>query len=671
MVKNQSETAPTATYQREKSVKMLKMLSVEAINAANSGHPGIALGAAAMTYALFSEHLNCNPQDPQWINRDRFILSAGHGSALLYSVLHLSNYDISINEIKNFRQLDAVTAGHPEVDILRGIEATTGPLGQGLAMGVGSSLVASFLANRYNKPQFQIFDYYTYVVCSDGDLQEGISQEVISLAGHLKLKNLIVLYDSNDIQLDETTNIAQSDNYQQRFLSANWNYILVEDGNDFSKVSAAIAKAKSQQDQPTLIEIKTIIGVDSPLAGTSKVHGAPLGKNLEQLKQNLKWDYEPFFVPEDVRTDFEDRVFKRGQKKYLHWQTMWTKYQNEYPQDYEMLMKFQNQQTTIAENDFKTLLSSEPMATRDCSGKVLEIISNKVPLLLGGSADLTASTKAKGADGYFLSNNLQGRNIMFGVREFGMAAISNGMLLQKLVRTFVATFLVFSDYMKPAIRLAALMKIPNIFIFSHDSIAVGEDGPTHQPIEQIAMLRATPNLAVFRPCDMKETIASYIYAFNSTQQPTTILLSRQALPQIATTTINEALKGAYIVKRETTALKLIIIATGSEVQLALKVEAELAAANYKGIRVVSMPAPNVFDQQPKAYQEKILPPEILKVSIEMAATWGWHKYVANGLAIGIDQFGISGPMDDVMTALGFTVTNITLKIKAFLDKNQR
>ncbi|WP_342262635.1 MULTISPECIES: transketolase [unclassified Spiroplasma] len=656
-------------YNREQSINTIKMLGVEAVNQANSGHPGIVLGAAPMSYALFSEHLYCNPQDPQWINRDRFILSAGHGSALLYALLHLSGYDISIDEVKNFRQLDSITPGHPERNLTPGVEATTGPLGQGLAMGVGCDLVRTFLAHKYNKPDFNIFDYHTYIICSDGDLQEGISQEAISLAGHLKLSNLIVLYDSNDIQLDGPVSLSQSENTKQRFLSANWNYILVTAGSDFKAISQAIRQAKAETEKPTLIEIKTIIGVGASKAGTSSVHGAPLGDDIIKLKENLKWDYEPFFVPDDVKNDFKVRVAQRGQQQQQIWNQMWTEYANKYVTEYKEINDTLYHNYNFTANDFQDILIEQDMATRDCSSMVLKTISKKLPLFIGGSADLSSSTKVLGSDGYFASNNLQGRNIMFGVREFGMGAISNGMLLQKTVRSFVATFLIFSDYMKPAIRLASLMEIPNIFVFSHDSIAVGEDGPTHQPVEQISMLRALPNLNVFRPCDMKETIASYICALNSKDKPTAILVSRQNLPQIISSDVNKALKGGYIISPEKSQLELIIIATGSEVQLALKVQQQLQKENINTIRVVSMPSTTVFDCQDVTYKLEVLPQTVKKISLEMASTWGWHKYVDNGITFGIDRFGISASMQDIMNELGFTVDNIVLQVKQLLQKD--
>lgn len=652
-------------YDRERSITNLKMLGIEAVNEANSGHPGIVLGAASMAYALFSEHLYCNPKDPQWINRDRFFLSAGHGSALLYSLLYLSGYNITLDDLKAFRKLGSKTAGHPEYDLDLGIEATTGPLGQGLSMAIGCALTQMFLANSFNKKNYDLFNYYTYVICSDGDLQEGISQESISLAGHWRLNKLIVLYDSNDIQLDGPLNLSQSDNVKERFTSVNWNYLLVSEGHNFEKISQAISEAK-KQDKPTLIEIKTIIGKDASKQGTSDVHGSPLQNDLINVAKNLNWNHPPFYVDLEVKEDFHQRVFIRGQEKYQKWQEMFKEYEKEYIDLAKEIKQMFDHKYEFKTEDFSNILTTNSMATRDVSKKVLDIISEKLSLFLGGSADLSTSTKSKGADDVFSINNLSGRNIMFGVREFAMAAISNGMLLQKMVRSFVSTFLIFSDYMKAAIRLAALMKIPNIFIFSHDSIAVGEDGPTHQPVEQLAMLRSIPNVNVFRPCDIKEVISSYVSALNSKNTPTIILLSRQNLPQITSSNSEKALKGGYIISNEKEKLNLILIATGSEVDLAFKVKEQLLKDNIKGIRIVSMPSTNVFDIQTNEYKEKILPSNIKKVSLEMATTFGWHKYVDKGLVIGIDDFGFSGPMKEVVEKVGFTVENIVLQIKKII-----
>lgn len=660
------------TYDRNKSITAIKMLGVEAINAANSGHPGIVLGAAPMSYALYTDHLNINPQDDQWINRDRFILSAGHGSALLYALLHLSGFNITINDLKNFRKLNSITPGHPEKNLTPGVDVTTGPLGQGLAMAVGTAVAETFLAAKYNKPNLPIIDHYTYVICSDGDLQEGISQEAISLAGHWKLNKLIVLYDSNDIQLDGPLNEVQSEQTQLRMQSVHWNYILVKNGSDFTSISQAITAAK-KSNKPTLIEIKTIIGAGASKENTSAVHGAPLGKDIDIVKSKLNWQYQPFEIPNDVKNDFDERINKRGQNQYQKWQQLLKQYQKEFPQLAIELEKSLNNEFQLCEKDFQDLIENNKNisteATRVSSGKVLQLIGQKIPNIIGGNADLSGSTRALLAGGKYGIDSYQDPNIMFGVREFAMGAITNGIISHSRLRTFSGTFFSFADYMKPAIRLAAIMELNNIFIFTHDSIAVGEDGPTHQPVEQLTMLRSVPNLSVIRPCDMNETIGAYLIAWKQLKKPTAIILSRQNLPQLLTTNSNNVALGAYIVSKENKALKLVIIATGSEVSLAIEVKTKLEKQLNIGIRVVSMPSCDLFDQQPVQYKNDILTPNIPRVVIEMASTYGWYKYLENnGIIIGVDQFGTSANGEDILKQYGFNVDQIIEKINNFFNK---
>lgn len=660
------------TYDRNKSITAIKMLGIEAINAANSGHPGIVLGAAPMSYALYTDHLNINPQDDQWINRDRFILSAGHGSALLYALLHLSGFNITINDLKNFRKLNSITPGHPEKNLTPGVDVTTGPLGQGLAMAVGAAVAETFLAAKYNKPNLPIIDHYTYAICSDGDLQEGISQEAISLAGHWKLNKLIVLYDSNDIQLDGPLNEVQSEQTQLRMQSVHWNYILVKDGSDFTSISKAIAEAK-KSNKPTLIEIKTIIGAGASKENTSAVHGAPLGKDIDIVKSKLSWQYKPFEIPDDVKNDFNERTNNRGQKQYQKWQQLLKQYQNQFPQLATELEKSLNNEFQISEKDFQDLIennkTNQAEATRVSSGKVLQLIGKKIPNIIGGNADLSGSTRALLPGGKYGIDSYQDPNIMFGVREFAMGAITNGIISHGGLRTFSGTFFSFADYMKPAIRLAAIMELNNIFIFTHDSIAVGEDGPTHQPVEQLTMLRSVPNLSVIRPCDMNETIGAYLVAWNQIKKPTAIILSRQNLTQLPTTSSNNVSLGAYIVCKETKPLKLIIIATGSEVGLAVEVKTKLENQLNIGIRVVSMPSCDLFDQQSLQYKSNILPSNIPRVIIEMASAYGWYKYLENnGIIIGVDQFGASANGEDILKQYGFSVDQIIEKINNFFNK---
>ena len=637
---------------KNKSVNAIRILGVDAINNANSGHPGIVLGAAPMVYSLFTNHLNVNVKNPNWFNRDRFILSAGHGSAMLYAVNHLVGYNITIEDLKNFRKLGN-TPGHPEYGHTEGVETTSGPLGQGISNAVGMAIAEEHLAARFNKEDIKIVDHYTYALVGDGDLQEGVALEAMSLAGHLGLGKLIVLFDSNDIQLDGPVNLAYSEAHQAKFEAMNWHYILVKDGNDLLEISNAINEAKKVLDKPTIIEIKTEIGFGATKAGTSSVHGSPLGQDIETVRKNLNWEYKPFEIPEDVYNDFKEKVTNRGINKYNEWNKTLKDYQNKYPNDFKLFDEFINGKINIDLNDFKFDLE-KPQATRNVSGKVIDILSAKYLNLIGGSADLASSTKAKGADGNFTINNRLGRNINYGVREHAMGAIANGIVLHGGLKTFTGAFFAFSDYMKPTLRLAAIMNIPTIFVFTHDSVAVGEDGPTHQPVEQLAGLRSIPNLNVIRPADTNEVVAAWKVAMES-QNPTSIILTRQNVANYETTSYEGLVKGAYIVGKEKNKLDGILLASGSEVELAMKTKELLLKENID-VRVVSMPSMFLFDKQDKKYQEEILPKGVKTLAIEMASPMPWYKYTNN--VYGIESYGLSAAGDVVLKELGFVPENI-------------
>ncbi|MCK9235870.1 MAG: transketolase [Acholeplasmataceae bacterium] len=638
-----------------KAINAIRFLGVDAINKANSGHPGIVLGAAPMAYQLFTSHLNVNVKKPQWFNRDRFILSAGHGSGLLYALNHLSGYKVTIDDLKNFRQIGS-TPGHPEYLHTEGVEATTGPLGQGIANAVGMAIAESHLAARFNKPDYPVVDHYTYVICGDGDLQEGVALEALSLAGHLALDKLIVLFDSNDIQLDGEVSLAYSENHKQKFSALGWQYIYVEDGNDLSAINRAINRAKRNNDQPSMIEIKTKIGYKTSLEGTSKVHGAPIGEaETNQLRKNLEWEYEPFQIPEEIYKHYRSKVMLRGQRAYRKWDKMMKDYAANYPEEYALLQTFINQKFTVNLDELQSLTEIKSEATRNISGKVIDTLSKSHLNLIGGSADLTASTKAKGADGHYSKDNRLGRNINFGVREHAMGAIVNGMVLHGGLKVFGGAFFVFSDYMKPAIRLAALMNIPSVFVFTHDSIGVGEDGPTHQPIEQLTGLRSIPNLNVIRPADANETVAAWKIALESETTPTTIVLTRQNVDSLENTNYEGVNKGAYIVSHEKEQLDGILLAAGSEVSLAMKVK-EILASKGKDIRVVSMPSHFNFEKQTKKYQKEVLPRRNRTLAIEMGSTMSWYAYAQQ--VYGIDTFGASAPFSEVLKHFNFTAENI-------------
>lgn len=633
------------------AINAIRILGVDAINQANSGHPGIVLGAAPMAYQLFTEHLNVNVKDTSWINRDRFVLSAGHGSMLLYALNHLIGYKISMEDLKHFRQIGN-TPGHPEYGHTEGVETTSGPLGQGISNAVGMAIAETHLAARFNKDNFPLIDHYTYVLCGDGDLQEGVAMEAMSLAGHLGLGKLIVLFDSNDIQLDGKVSLAYSENHQMKFEAMGWHYQRVNDGQDLSLINRAINKAKKTVNQPSIIEVKTIIGFGTSVQGTSKVHGAPVGlEEAQKLRDHLGWSEPPFSIPQDIYDHYRKKVTLRGQRVYRRWQELLNQYQTTYPNEFKLFESFIKQDIHIKQEDFQTELQGAKEATRNVSGKILAKLSSMYPNLIGGSADLTASTKAKGADGHFDKNHRLARNINFGVREHAMGAIVNGMVLHGGLKVFGGEFFVFSDYMKPSLRLAAIMQIPSIFVFSHDTIAVGEDGPTHQPIEQLAGLRAIPNLNIIRPADATETFAAWKLAIESKTTPTAIILTRQNVTNYSTTRVEGVARGAYVVSYESSRLDGILLASGSEVDLAMQTQTLL---KEKGIdvRVVSMPSHFLFEQQTQKYQKEVLPKRAKIIAVEMGSRLSWYKYTK--LIYGLDQFGVSAPLEQALEHFGFT-----------------
>ncbi|AKX34146.1 transketolase [Spiroplasma litorale] len=647
------------------NLNAIRILGIDAINKANSGHPGIVLDAAPMCYTLFTDIMNINPKNSKWFNRDRFILSAGHGSALLYSLLHLTGYNVSIEDLKNFRQLNSITPGHPEYEITDGVEATTGPLGQGLAMGVGMALAESHLGSRFNKDNFKIIDHYTYVVCGDGDLQEGISHEAISFAGRYRLNKLIVLHDSNDIQLDAQVSAAQVENISMKFQAVNWNTLRVNDGENIEEIKKAILKAK-KSNKPTYIEVKTVIGVGASQQGTTKVHGAPLGSDIETVKKYFNWKYKPFEIPNDVYEFYNNNVVEKGKKLNKEWDDLFKEYKSNYK---ELGLELENaisKNWTIDINEIKKINKKANQATRVSSGETFNYLASKIKSLIGGSADLSESTKIKGPDGNYDFDNKDGRNIMYGVREFAMSAINNGIALHGGLLPIESGFFVFSDYLKPAIRLAALMKIQKLSVFTHDSIAVGEDGPTHQPIEQLAMLRSIPNLSVYRPCDMAETIASYYDAIiNNKKNPSVILASRQNLEEINrkddSRVFEDVNRGGYIIEEDANP-EITLISSGSEISLSIKVK-NLLNKNNKNVRIISMVNMNNFLKQDISYQNKIIDKKTKRFTIELSSTFGWHRFIGDdGIAFGIDDFGHSAPFNDVLQHIKFNEEEIAKKI---------
>ncbi|TKH02689.1 transketolase [Peribacillus simplex] len=659
------------------SINTIRTLSIDAIEKANSGHPGMPMGAAPMAYKLWTEYMNHNPKNPDWFNRDRFVLSAGHGSMLLYSLLHLSGYGLSIDDLKSFRQWGSKTPGHPEYGHTAGVDATTGPLGQGIAMAVGMAMAERHLAESYNRDSYNVVDHYTYSICGDGDLMEGVSAEAASLAGHLQLGRLVVLYDSNDISLDGDLSQSFSESVADRFKSYGWQYIRVEDGNDLQEIAKAIEEAKTDDARPTLIEVKTVIGYGSPnRSGKSAVHGAPLGADeLKLTKEAYKWTFEEdFHVPEVVYSHFNEAVVDAGAKKEEAWNELFKHYKEAHPELAQQLeLAIKGELPADWDQEIPVYEEGKTLASRASSGEVLNAIAKRVPSFIGGSADLAGSnnTAIKGETD-LLPGNYSGRNIWFGVREFAMGAALNGMALHGGLKVYGGTFFVFSDYLRPAIRMAALMGLPVNYVFTHDSIAVGEDGPTHEPIEQLASLRAMPNLGVIRPADGNETAAAWKVAMESTNKPTALVLTRQGLPTIKDTseTAYEGVsKGAYIIsasKKEVA--DALLLATGSEVNLA--VEAQKALANEGiDVSVISMPSWDRFETQSKEYKQSVINPAVKKrLAIEVASPFGWDRYAGDeGEILAINHFGASAPGGKIMEEFGFTVENVVARVKEMLN----
>lgn len=648
----------------ELSINTIRTLTIDSVEKAQHGHAGMPMGAAAMAYALWKKHLTISPENPSWFNRDRFVLSAGHGSNLLYNLLHLSGYPVTIDDLKQTRQWGSKTPGHPEYGITPGVEATTGPLGQGIPVSVGMAIAEKHLAEVYNKPNYKIVDHYTYTICGDGDLMEGVSYEAISLAGHLQLDKLIVLYDSNDISLDGDLDISFSDHIQKRFEAARWQYLKVEDGNDVEAISKAIEEAKQDQEHPTVIEIKTTIGYGSPsLQGTHHAHSDPLGKEeMERTKKAYRWEHEPFHVPEEVYADFTS-IKEKGKSAEKNWHHLCEAYKADYPELAEQLKRIVDGELA---DDWDTELPAysprDTLATRVASGDTLNKLAQKLPEFIGGSADLDSSTKTRLTnEADFKRGQYQGRNLRFGVREFAMGAIANGLALHHL-RPFVSTFFVFSDYLRPAIRLASLMELPVTYVFTHDSVAVGQDGPTHQPIEHLASFRAMPGLSVIRPADANETKEAWKLAVENTSQPTMLVLGRQGLPTLkgsAELAKEGVEKGAYVISEAAQAPEGMLIAAGSEVSLAVEAQQELEKQGIF-VNVVSMPSWDRFEKQSEAYKESVLPKNIKKrVSVEMGSKLGWREYVGDsGIVMSINSFGASAPGNEVIERYGYTVENV-------------
>ena len=657
----------------ELSVNAIRVLSADAIQKAKSGHPGLPLGAAPAAYELWARHMNHNPKNPEWKNRDRFVLSGGHGSMLLYSLLHLFGYgDLSIDDIKNFRQLDSKTPGHPEYGHTVGIEATTGPLGQGMAMAVGMAMAEAHLAAVFNKDGYNVVDHYTYVLGGDGCMMEGISSESFSLAGTLGLSKLIVLYDSNNISIEGSTDIAFTEDVMKRFEAFGFQTIEVEDGNDLGAIGAAIEEAKADKNRPSLIKINTLIGYGCPAKqGKASAHGEPLGEdNIAALKENLGWPCkEAFEVPQEVYDYYKELASDRA-KAEDEWNKLFAEYCSKFPEMKEMWDNYYNGY------DLSDLFNSEeywaagdkPEATRNTSGTVLNLIKQHMPNMIGGSADLAPSNKTNMKDaGDFSRDNYAGSNIHFGVREQAMTAITNGIALHGGLRPFAATFFVFSDYTKPMARLSSLMKLPVTYIFTHDSIGVGEDGPTHEPIEQLAALRSLPNFTVFRPCDKVETSAAWMYAATSKETPTALVLTRQNLPQMPGSS-KEALKGGYIIDDSSKAVPdAIIIASGSEVSLAVEAKAELAKKDID-VRVVSMPSMDLFEEQSAEYRESVLPDAVRKrVAVEALSDFGWYRYVGlDGAVVSMKGFGASGPAAELFKKFGLTTEAVVKAVEGIM-----
>lgn len=651
------------------SVNAIRVLAADAVQKANSGHPGLPLGSAAMAYELWANHMNHNPADPKWFNRDRFILSGGHGSTLLYSLLHLFGYGLKKEDLAQFRQWGSLTPGHPEYGHTVGVEATTGPLGAGMGMAVGMAVAETHLAAVFNKENFPIVDHYTYVLGGDGCMMEGISSEAFSLAGTLGLSKLIVLYDSNKISIEGGTDIAFTEDVKKRFEAFGFQTLVVEDGNNIEEIGKAIEEAKADKTRPTMITVKTKIGYGCPAKeGKASAHGEPLGAdNVTALKENLGWpSQEPFYVPDEVYANYKEKA-KKGAAAEEAWNKLFAEYCEAYPEMKKLWDEYfdENAAEKVLTDENFWSYEDKPQATRNLSGIQINKLKNMLPNLIGGSADLAPSTKTYMSDmGDFSKDNYAGRNMHFGVRELAMTAIGNGMMLHGGLHAFVSTFFVFSDYVKPMARLSAIMGVPLTFVLTHDSIGVGEDGPTHEPIEQLAMLRSLPNFTVYRPCDATETAAAWAYAVTSKKTPTALVLTRQNLPQIAGSS-KEALKGAYVIADSAKDVPdAILIASGSEVSLAVDAKAELIKDGID-VRVVSMPSMDVFEQQSDEYKESVLPKSVRKrVAIEALSDFGWGRYVGlDGAYVTMHGFGASAPAATLFKEFGFTVDNVVKTVK--------
>lgn len=658
------------TEQDKLAIQTIRTLSIDAIEKAKSGHPGLPMGAAPMAYVLWSRFMKYNPKNPKWFNRDRFVLSAGHGSMMLYSLLHLTGYDVSIDDLKSFRQWGSKTPGHPEYGHTPGVDTTTGPLGQGIATAVGMAIAERFLAAKFNKDEYNLVDHYTYVILGDGDLMEGISSEACSLAGHLGLNKLIVLYDSNKISLDGPTSLSFTENVAKRYEAYGWNVLTVEDGNDTDAIEAAIHKARTFTNAPTIIEVKTIIGYGSPgKQGKSAAHGSPLGpEETEKAKETYGWTEEPFTVPQEVRELFAG-IENAGQKYEAEWNQLLSEYEAKYASDAAI---FKDALTGQVSPDVEKAIPTfeDATATRDAFGKIINAIAPHIPTLLGGSADLSGSNKTLLKDaGNFEKGAYGGANVFYGVREHAMGAMLSGLSLHGGIIPFAGTFLVFCDYLRPAIRLAALMKQPVLYVFTHDSIAVGEDGPTHEPVEQLASLRVIPGLRVFRPADATETGQAVWYALTHRDAPSALALTRQKLPTLPEVKAHAAdfAKGGYVLYQSGNGMDLALLAAGSEVQLALEAAKQLAKENV-AVRVVNFPCMEIFNGADAAYRESVLPSGLtLRLAVEMAHPLPWYKYVGlEGRVIGINRFGASAPGDIVTKEYGFTTEHVLAVAKELL-----
>jgi transketolase len=657
------------------AINTIRTLAIDSVERAQSGHPGMPMGAAPMAFTLWTKILTQNPENPKWFNRDRFVLSSGHGSMLLYSLLHLSGFDLTLEDLKNFRQFGSQTPGHPEYNHTPGVEATTGPLGQGISMAIGMAMAERHLAAVYNREGYPVVDHFTYSICGDGDLMEGVSAEAASLAGHLKLGRFILMYDSNGTSLDGETDISFTENVQERFKSYGWQVLLVEDGNDIEEIERALEAARQDTEHPTLIEIKTLIGYGAPnKAGKCVAHGSPLGSDeARAAKAFYKWDDRgDFYVPDEVYVFFA-AIKEQGKQKEADWKRLFNQYKEEFP---ELAAQFERVIAGKLPEQWDSELplfdeAGQKMATRVTSNKVLESLSQQLPELFGGSADLSSSTKGMiNGGGDYQAEQYAGRNVSFGVREFAMATTANGMALHGGIRPFVSTYFVFSDYLRPALRLSALMGVPVTYIFTHDSIAVGEDGPTHQPIEQLFSLRSIPRLSVIRPADANETVYAWKATVVEREHPTVLVLSRQDLPilegtaQLAKDGVD---KGAYVLSRAKGTAAALLLGTGSEVQLLIEAQKVLAERGID-VSVISFPSWDRFDRQSQDYQNNVLPDAIdTRLAVEMGSSLGWHKYVGRkGKVIGIDDFGASGKGNQVIETYGFTASHIVFQVLEML-----